>query len=120
MAKFILKGAGEFPFDPNKLLNTEAMLLEKVTGHRLGEIVEDFNARTGPLGLTAFLWLAMRRNGHHVKFAELEFDFADIEYIRTDEDTASAEAEQSGPTEVAVAPTPPPSARKTAAGSKKK
>ncbi|MDF2968360.1 MAG: hypothetical protein K0Q93_2138 [Nocardioidaceae bacterium] len=114
MATLTLKDVGEFPFDRTRLTNVEALLLEKVSGRRLADIVEDFNERKGPLGLTAFLWLAMRRAGHHVAYTEFEFNIADVVYDLSDEDVDARPPAE-------VTPDPPAAAAASArkrAGSK--
>jgi hypothetical protein len=100
MSKFVLKGE-EYPFDEGSLRNTEAIILEKQTGERMRDILESWGSG-GALGITCMVWIAMRRNGRPVKFEDLEFDFADIEFIR-DEPVVQAE----DPTQ-ASPQTPPP------------
>jgi hypothetical protein len=125
MATFRHPDLGEFPFKRRQLLNVEAMLLETVTGQKTKTIIQSFNEDFGPLGVTAFLWLAMHRAGHHVKYDELVFDMGLLEYDLSDEVTdakaKALEAEQPDPSAAADEAAPPPSsARKTTAGSKKK
>lgn len=122
MATFTIPELGEFEFNRRRLLNTEALLLERVTGRRLGEIVEDFNQHMGPLGVTAFVWLSMRRAGHHVKYDELEFDIAQVKYSLADEtDEGPAQgAESPDPPAAAEQAAAPPTAPRTAGRSKRK
>jgi hypothetical protein len=89
LAKFIWKDVGEFPFDRALMLNTEAIELERVTGRRIDEIVQDFNPKGGhghgTLGLTCFLWLCMERAGHHMPFDQVRFDLGDVDITYDDE-----------------------------------
>lgn len=121
MAVFKIPEHGEFTFDRRRLLNTEAILLERVTGAKTKDLIADFNDNFGPLGVTAFVWLAMRRAGHHVKYAELEFDLASVVYDRSDENVdARPQEEAADPTPAVVPSAPPSTAPKTTAGSKTK
>jgi len=119
MAIFRSPDLGEFPFDRSKLLNTEAIVLERVTGAKLKDIIADFNDNFGPLGVSAFLWLAMRRAGHHVRFEDLEFDMATLGYDRSDESPDRRERDETAdPTAAAEPKAASRTARRTAAGSK--
>ncbi|MFI9817572.1 hypothetical protein [Saccharothrix variisporea] len=112
MATFKVAGVGEFPWARDKLNLIEAIELEKATGWRVADLVADYNGYNDPsgnrgaMGLAAFLWLAMKRNGHIIPFAKLaEIDAGDIEIAYDDEEPAQ--------------PDPPaePPARKTRSGS---
>lgn len=91
MAKFVLHSddgtTEEYPFDPGTLLNTEAMLLEEVTSKPLGEIYEAF-LRRSMLGINVMFWLAKRRAGDEVGYADLTFDVAKLEFIEEEQPVA--------------------------------
>ncbi|MCP3805372.1 hypothetical protein NLX83_39510 [Allokutzneria sp. A3M-2-11 16] len=108
MARFILTtpdGVSSFPFDPETLLNTDAMLLEEVTGRPIGDVYESFLNR-GILGLNAMFWLARKHAGEEIAYADMRFNLAHLAF------------EQDAP----IPPTPAaakPPARKRAASKKK-
>lgn len=83
--------AGEsYEYNPDRLLNTEAIALQKVTGMRppeFGKALEQGDA----IALTGLVWLIWRRNGHEVAFDDVEFDFGDLVI----EDTPKEPAEDS-------------------------
>lgn len=122
MAKFIVRDVGEFAWDRNKLNLIEAIELEKVTGVRVAELVRDYNGHNDPsgnrgaLGLAAFLWLAMRRNGHVIPFAKLaEIDAGDIDITYDDEEPETPDPQAEPP----VKNTRSGSARRTGSSRKK-
>ncbi len=119
MAVFRLKDVGEVPHERKKLNNVEARLLEEVTGRKLRAILDDFNNDFGPLGVTAMLWLAMRRAGHHVKYSALVWELDDLEYSLEDEAAQIAEAAESPDPPVAAARKPSRSAPRKASSRRK-
>lgn len=83
-----------FEYDQARLLNTEAIALQKVTGMRVQEWAK--NMQEGDAyALTGLVWLLWRRNGKDVPFDDVEFDMGAIE-IADDES-----AEDETPTEAA-------------------
>lgn len=97
MLRFALDGV-KYEYDEHKLLNIEAIALQKVTGLRVTEFAEALEQ--GDAGaLTAVVWIAKRRAGEDVKFSELEFDLMEMmESMEQDEDggdeqTPAAEGE---------------------------
>jgi hypothetical protein len=92
-----------FDYDPNRMLNTEAIAVQKVTGMRMKEwsaALEEGDA----FALTGLVWLLWRRSGHEVAFDEVEFD---IGSIRIEEDAdLGAEADPTEAAEVAVEENP--------------
>jgi len=95
-------------YDDDRMMLSEARILEKATGSRISEIHREFLAG-GQLGVAAYVWLAMIRTDRRVKFSELDFDMAKIRAQRLDEQVAD---EDQGDTEPecceddAVPPTP--------------
>jgi len=79
MLKFDLADGRVYRFDEKKMLNTEAMALQNATGFTLRELLTRF--KTGDVeGLTAYIWLAMRRAGEQVKYSEVEFDILQVKW----------------------------------------
>jgi hypothetical protein len=122
MATFKVKGVGEFPWARDKLNLIEAIDLEKATGWRVADLVADYNGYNDPaggrgaMGLAAFLWLAMKRNGHVIPFAKLaEIDAGDIQITYDDEEPAQPDPQ----TEPPAQGQPSGSARKKASSPKK-
>jgi hypothetical protein len=84
-----------YDYDPTRMLNTEAIGLQKVTGMKMqewGKALEQGDA----YALTGLVWLLYRRNGREVPFDEVEFD---IGSISIEDDAPAAEEEEPGPTE---------------------
>ena len=94
MAKVTIDGQ-VFDYDPTRMLNTEAIALQKVTGMRMQEWT---SALTGgdAFALTGLVWLLYRRAGREVAFDEVEFDIGSL--ALEDDDVP---AEQPDPTEAA-------------------
>lgn len=70
--------AGEtYEYDEKKLLNTEAIALQKATGLRPPEFAEGLKVGDA-IALSGLVWLILRRAGSKVKFDDLEFDLATI------------------------------------------
>jgi hypothetical protein len=97
VAKFIVKELGEFPWDMNTLSLRDALEMEKATKTRVADLITDYNGYNDPsgrrqkgmLGLTAFLWHAMRKNGHIVSYERMleETDIGDVTEDFSDEET---------------------------------
>lgn len=73
----------EFEYDTGKLLNIEAIALQKATGMRPPEFGKALEAGDA-IAITGLVWLLWMRNDKHVKFADVVFDLATIE-IEDDE-----------------------------------
>lgn len=95
MAKVTIDGQ-VFDYDPSRMLNTEAIALQKVTGMRMQEWGAAL-AEGDAFAMTGLVWLLYRRNGREVPFDEVEFDIGSLD-IQDDEVAAEA-----GPTEAAEA-----------------
>lgn len=83
-----------YDFDPARMLNTEAIALQKVTGWRIKEW-SDGLAQGDAVAMTALVWLIFRRNGQETRFDDVEFDMGSLS-IEDDE------------AEPVPDPTPPP------------
>lgn len=81
-----------YDFDDDRLMLQEAKVLEKVTGSRISEIHLDFLAG-GATGISAYLWLAMRRADVVVKYNELDFDLSKCVAERLEPDVPPADNE---------------------------
>ena len=95
--KVTVEGA-VYEYDAGKLLNTEAIALQKETGMtptEFGEALEKGDA----LAITGLVWLVWRRAGRNMKLSEVEFDLMSID-IEGDEDE---EGEEERPTEAVAA-----------------
>lgn len=89
-----------FDYDPNRMLNTEAIALQKVTGMRMQEwstLLTEGDA----YAVTGLVWLLWRRAGREVAFDEVEFDIGSIE-LEDDAPATEAEADPTEAAEVAV------------------
>ena len=91
-----------YDYDPSKMLNTEAIALQKVTGMRMAEWTTALT-QGDAYALTGLVWLLWRRNGREVAFDEVEFDIGSIDLTDDEEpepevptvaaDTVAAESE---------------------------
>lgn len=102
MAKVTVDGQ-VYDYDPAKMLNTEAIALQKVTGMRVTEWTTALQEGDA-YALTGLVWLLWRRNGRDVPFDEVEFDIGALD-LADDEP-----AEPVDPTPPAVAEGDEPSA----------
>lgn len=96
MAKVTIDGQ-VYNYDPNRMLNTEAIALQKVTGLRMnewGDALKEGDA----FALTGLVWLLWRRDGREVPFDMVEFD---IGSISLEEDEPAPEEGSDRPTEAA-------------------
>lgn len=96
MSKFTMPDGREYPIMLRDVTNREALLLEEVTGKSYVLLAADMD-RYGPTGKTAFLWLAMRKNGHHVEFEDLEFPMGGVIYTRDEPDPTPGSPETPKP-----------------------
>lgn len=66
-----------FNYDPNRMMNTEAIALQKVTGMKMQEWTTEM-AQGDAFALTGLVWLLHRREGRNTPFDEVEFDIGSI------------------------------------------
>lgn len=99
MAKVTIDGQ-VYDYDPSRMLNTEAIALQKVTGMRMQEWTTALT-QGDAFALTGLVWLLWRRSGREVSFDEVEFDIGSISL--EDDEEPQAEGDESGPTEAAEA-----------------
>lgn len=76
MAKVTIDGV-VYNYDPTRMLNTEAIALQKVTGMRMQEWSQALTEGDA-FALTGLVWLLWRRDGRVVPFDEVEFDIGSI------------------------------------------
>jgi hypothetical protein len=84
MAKVTIDGQA-YDYDPNRMLNTEAIALQKVTGMKMQEWTTALTEGDA-FALTGLVWLLWRRNGREVAFDEVEFDIGQLDLTADDED----------------------------------
>lgn len=96
--KITIDGQG-YDYDPSRLLNTEAIALQKVTGLRISEWTQQMQ-QGDAYALTGLVWLLWRRNGREVAFDDVEFDMGSID-IQDDEAEAEVPTEQAAPDDAA-------------------
>ena len=94
MAKVTIDGQ-VFDYDPTRMLNTEAIALQKVTGMRMQEWTTALTEGDA-FALTGLVWLLFRREGREMPFDEVEFDIGSISLEEDAEPEADAD-----PTEAA-------------------
>lgn len=68
----------EYEYDEKRLMNTEAIALQKATGLRPPEFADGLK-KGDAIALSGLVWLILRRSGSTLKFDELEFDLASID-----------------------------------------
>jgi len=86
-----------YDYDPAKMLNTEAIALQKVTGMRMTEWTTALTEGDA-FALTGLVWLLWRRNDRDVSFDEVEFDIGSID-LQDDEPAPEVptEADEAAP-----------------------
>lgn len=92
-----------YEYDPERLLNTEAIALQRHTGFTPPEFGERLG-KGDAIAMTGLVWLLWRREGKHVRWEDVEFDFADFQ-VDTEDEEAEVEAE--------AAPNPPDGGQET-------
>ena len=85
-----------YDFDSNKMLNTEVIALQKVTGLTLKAWNEGLQ-EGDVYALTGLVWLVYRRNGRIMTFDEVEFDIGSLAVEDPEQD--AAQSTEAGPTE---------------------
>lgn len=83
MAKVTIDGQ-VYDYDSTKMLNTEAIALQKVTGMKIPQWTAALQEGDA-FALTALVWLLWRRNGREVPFDEVEFDIGSMD-LEADEE----------------------------------
>lgn len=73
-----------FKYEADKLLNTEAMALQKVTGMKVSEWADALK-EGDPFAQTALVWLLYRRDRRTTAFDDIEFDMAAVEVVDDEE-----------------------------------
>lgn len=78
-------GESVYEYDETKLLNTEAIALQKATGLKPPQFAEGLKEGDA-IALSGLVWLILRRAGETVKFDDLEFDLASIDVEAVEEE----------------------------------
>ena len=92
-----------FDYDPNRMLNTEAIALQKVTGMRMQEWTAALTEGDA-FALTGLVWLLWRRAGREVAFDEVEFDIGSI--VLEEDEEPEVESDPTEAAEVAAVENP--------------
>lgn len=96
MPLFVYKPEGADPrrwdFQPGKILNTEAKVIEKMTGMSFGEW-QDAMIRGSITAMEAYLFVMLKREHPTLRPAELVFCTEDLDVEFTDEETVAQIAE---------------------------
>lgn len=85
----VILGEQTWELDPDTLLNTEAILIERQTGWNLFEWQVALSRRS-MIAITCVVWLARRRQDPNLEFDDIEFDLKsfDIEHDKAADATA--------------------------------
>lgn len=88
-----------YEYDESRLMNTEAIALQRATGMKPGEFGEALNAGDA-IAITGIVWLAWRREGRKVRFEDVEFNLAAFGIEGDEPEPEQEEKEgETGPTE---------------------
>jgi hypothetical protein len=94
-----------YDLDQRKLLNTEAIALQKITGKTFMQVAEAM--KDGDIeALSALVWLAMKRAGSDIRYSDLEFNLADVEIDEEGDEPDDSGEQAADPTGAADAATP--------------
>jgi hypothetical protein len=78
-------GDEEYRFDPKKILNVEAIAIEKAAGLTWAQVMVGLN--TGQLSaVTGVVWVLRKRENPRLQFGEVVFNVGDAEVIDPDID----------------------------------
>lgn len=99
----------EVDYDTAELLNTEAILLQRVTGRTMADIDRGLG-RGDAESRSALYWLACRRAGDDTRYGEFQFNYARLEAWVVEDAAPAGESAGDGegadPTPAAVEPPP--------------
>lgn len=74
----------QYEFDPEKMLNTEAIAIERATGQTFQQWSK--SAQAGSIeAVTALVWIVRKRQQPDLRFKDVEFVLASVD-IEDDED----------------------------------
>lgn len=78
-------GDEEYRFDPKKILNAEAIAIEKAVDLSWAQVMVGLN--TGRLSaVTGVVWILRKRESPRLQFAEVVFEVGEVEVIDPDTD----------------------------------
>jgi hypothetical protein len=91
--KFVYKPEGAEPkswdFAPDRLMNAEAEAIERHTGLTFGEFVDKISA-TSFLAIHGLLYVMLKRTIPTLKWDEVQFSLADVDFELDDAEAADA------------------------------
>lgn len=91
----IIIGDKSYEYDHDKLLNSEAIAIEQELGILPGSYASLLK-QGSPSMITAIVWIARRRAGEtDLEYAEVAFDFADMDLEDTEQAPKESAAESS-------------------------
>jgi hypothetical protein len=92
-------GDVEYRFDPKKILNAEAIAIEKAVELTWAQVMTGLN--TGRLSaVTGVVWVLRKRDEPRLRFAEVVFEVGDVEIIDPDTDPRYAVQDDDEPEEI--------------------
>lgn len=93
--RFVYKPEGAEPrswdFAPDRLLNVEAIAIEKVTGLTLAGLMAGIKAGS-MTAITGLLWVLLRRKEPTLRFEQVQFSFSEVDFEVDDEEAADIAA----------------------------
>lgn len=92
--RLIISGKS-YDVDPDRLLNTEAIAIEKETGLTVRDLIEGAR-RMSMLALTALVWVAMKRETPALRMSDVVFRLDDLEAEDDQSDDEEVEDEEVG------------------------
>lgn len=99
--RFVYKPEGAEPrswdFAPDRLLNVEAIAIEKVTGLTLAGLMAGIKA-SSMTAITGLLWVLLKRGEPSLRFEQVQFSLSEVDFEVDDDEAAdilaSLEAKQ--------------------------
>lgn len=74
-------------FDPNRLLNVEAEVIERQTGFTFNEWLEKVQ-RGSMLALHGLLFVLLKRENHKLQWDQVQFTLSELDFELDDDETA--------------------------------
>lgn len=76
----VIAGGTEYQFTPEKIMNTEWIAIERVSGFSVAQF-EDKVAEGSMLALTALVWVLRKRKEPTLRFEQVEFEGGSVDVI---------------------------------------
>lgn len=77
--------AKEYPLDLDRVLSSEAIAAERVTGVTWPEVCRGLGQPVAVTSVTAILWIARKRQEPRLGFQDVQFAIGDLELIDPDD-----------------------------------